>query len=57
VDGFSVEIADRTQVLRYFDLTLGRIFPFDRLGWNIIVSAIRAKMSAWAAPQLAVPAG
>jgi 2-polyprenyl-6-hydroxyphenyl methylase / 3-demethylubiquinone-9 3-methyltransferase len=32
---FSIEVP----VLRYFDLTLGRLFPLDRLGWNIIVRA------------------
>lgn len=25
--------------LRHFDLTFGRFFPFNRVGWNIIVSA------------------
>jgi len=28
-------------VLRYVDLTLGRIFPLNRTGWNIIVRGIR----------------
>lgn len=28
--------------LRYIDLTLGRIFPLNRTGWNMIVRATRA---------------
>jgi len=28
-------------VLHHFDLTLGRCFPFNRFGWNVIVSAVR----------------
>lgn len=27
--------------LRYVDLTLGRVFPFNRTGWNILVRAIK----------------
>jgi len=27
--------------LRYLDLTIGRIFPFNRFGWNVIVKATR----------------
>ena len=27
--------------LRFIDLTLGRIFPFNRTGWNIMVRAVR----------------
>jgi 2-polyprenyl-6-hydroxyphenyl methylase/3-demethylubiquinone-9 3-methyltransferase len=27
--------------LHYFDLTVGRLFPFNRFGWNVIVSAVR----------------
>jgi 2-polyprenyl-6-hydroxyphenyl methylase/3-demethylubiquinone-9 3-methyltransferase len=27
--------------LRYLDLTVGRLFPFNRLGWNIVVAARR----------------
>ncbi|HSL21144.1 MAG TPA: methyltransferase domain-containing protein [Vicinamibacterales bacterium] len=25
----------------HFDLTLGRVFPFNRLGWNVIVRAVK----------------
>jgi len=27
--------------LRFIDLTLGRVFPFNRTGWNIMVRAVR----------------
>jgi 2-polyprenyl-6-hydroxyphenyl methylase/3-demethylubiquinone-9 3-methyltransferase len=29
--------------LRYFDLTLGRLFPFNRTGWNVLVRAVRER--------------
>jgi 2-polyprenyl-6-hydroxyphenyl methylase/3-demethylubiquinone-9 3-methyltransferase len=29
--------------LRYLDLTLGRVFPLNRTGWNIIVQAVRER--------------
>jgi 2-polyprenyl-6-hydroxyphenyl methylase / 3-demethylubiquinone-9 3-methyltransferase len=31
------------QALHYIDLTLGRVFPFNRFGWNVIVSAVRVQ--------------
>ncbi len=34
---FTIEVP----ALHYFDLSLGRIFPFNRLGWNFIVRARR----------------
>lgn len=38
---FLLKISIELPVLRYFDLTLGTMFPFDRLGWNILVKASR----------------
>ena len=29
------------QSLHHIDLTIGRVFPFNRLGWNVVVSAVR----------------
>lgn len=40
----------RTQIelpaLHHVDLTLGRWFPLNRLGWNVVVSSIRSQTSA-----------
>jgi 2-polyprenyl-6-hydroxyphenyl methylase/3-demethylubiquinone-9 3-methyltransferase len=34
---FLMRVRLETPALRYFDLTMGRVFPFNRWGWNIIV--------------------
>jgi 2-polyprenyl-6-hydroxyphenyl methylase/3-demethylubiquinone-9 3-methyltransferase len=38
---FLLKVNIEIPALRYLDLSIGRIFPFDRLGWNIIVRARR----------------
>jgi 2-polyprenyl-6-hydroxyphenyl methylase/3-demethylubiquinone-9 3-methyltransferase len=38
---FLLKVEIELPILRYCDLSLGRIFPFNRLGWNIIVRAAR----------------
>jgi 2-polyprenyl-6-hydroxyphenyl methylase/3-demethylubiquinone-9 3-methyltransferase len=38
---FLLKVEIELPVLRYCDLSIGRIFPFNRLGWNIIVRAAR----------------
>ena len=38
---FLLKLEIELPALRYLDLSLGRIFPFNRLGWNIIVRAAR----------------
>jgi len=36
-------VRSQLPILRYFDLSFGKIFPFNRLGWNFIVLAQRKK--------------
>jgi len=38
---FLLKVNIEITALRYLDLSIGRVFPFDRLGWNIIVRARR----------------
>jgi 2-polyprenyl-6-hydroxyphenyl methylase/3-demethylubiquinone-9 3-methyltransferase len=38
---FLLKVEIELPVLRYCDLSIGRIFPFNRLGWKIIVRAAR----------------
>jgi 2-polyprenyl-6-hydroxyphenyl methylase / 3-demethylubiquinone-9 3-methyltransferase len=38
---FLLKLSIEIPALRYCDLSIGRIFPFNRLGWNIIVRAAR----------------
>ena len=40
---FLLKVAIEIPALRYCDLTLGRVFPFNRLGWNIVVRARRER--------------
>jgi 2-polyprenyl-6-hydroxyphenyl methylase / 3-demethylubiquinone-9 3-methyltransferase len=39
---FLLKIRVELPALHHFDLTLGRWFPFNRFGWNVIVSGIRS---------------
>ena len=36
---FLLKVKITVPALHFVDLTLGKYFPFNRLGWNIIVSA------------------
>jgi 2-polyprenyl-6-hydroxyphenyl methylase / 3-demethylubiquinone-9 3-methyltransferase len=38
---FLLKLDIELPALRYCDLSIGRIFPFNRLGWNIIARAVR----------------
>jgi 2-polyprenyl-6-hydroxyphenyl methylase/3-demethylubiquinone-9 3-methyltransferase len=38
---FLLKVEIELPALRYCDLSIGRVFPFNRLGWNIIVRAAR----------------
>jgi 2-polyprenyl-6-hydroxyphenyl methylase/3-demethylubiquinone-9 3-methyltransferase len=38
---FLLKVNIEIPALHYCDLSIGRIFPFNRLGWNIIVRAGR----------------
>jgi 2-polyprenyl-6-hydroxyphenyl methylase/3-demethylubiquinone-9 3-methyltransferase len=36
-------IAVEMPALRHFDLTIGRLFPFNRTGWNVVLRAVRER--------------
>ncbi len=38
---FLLKVSVEVPALRYVDLTLGRLFPFNRLGWNVIVKSVK----------------